>query len=609
MLNSKNFSLPLSELVPQSGLNDSESYLNLLLSRVSPNQQPLPVSELTIAPPEPLSIPSVVVSPVQDSRISRTIDRWQSNSNDPLTGLSRFQSLVGQPTPTVDLRADTNRDGVVSLMGTEDDKNENIWNQNQGAILLPNIDDDSGKWKRVQKKTKLASDITGDLKLEKLNDANDNVVNGVKDQEDLAPLKIAPWQNAPNGTQVRISTDAKSRQNVRLFVRRGDKYTSLSNSGALTLADLRQGVDLGIEAKDIIRDRRKWDGTVKLTLEVRANGQVIRDRVTMRVSPVMFQHNLMLAKTLYATDPKSQSTNPDVAALLRSTSTPNRREQEENQDTSGTDNPNTGQSGFSNSDIPQPLPASDRQQQRLTTQGRKDFFRDLRRSLRLGDRPVPLKLLNAAGDIWTQDIFEPGFASMPKPNGQQQIVHIIYRSANVENIPPGDSSVSTQAGTQKQSSSLVLREGGRAVFTDLRGENIGAVQQVSKEWNAIPKNNLNDTYNSTGNFEAIPPYTFNGKSYPSGRMIFGNVKGGQADPSFVRMLKSQGYQDPISLDTSWLAIGHMDEFLNFVPAPTSRGWKMVVASPDDALQILKDAKAQGQGKAVLFKGKKEVSAQ
>ncbi len=46
-------------------------------------------------------------------------------------------------------------------------------------------------------------------------------------------------------------------------------------------------------------------------------------------------------------------------------------------------------------------------------------------------------------------------------------------------------------------------------------------------------------------------------------------------------------QDPFAIDTNWLTVGHVDEFVSFLPgAGGSHGWKVVVASPAAAMTIV-----------------------
>ena len=77
-----------------------------------------------------------------------------------------------------------------------------------------------------------------------------------------------------------------------------------------------------------------------------------------------------------------------------------------------------------------------------------------------------------------------------------------------------------------------------------------------------------DSLNSFGNTETVPPFEKDGISYPFGRVIRGSVKSWFPDPTFAKMIHSQGQQPEILVDTSWLLVGHIDETISFVKAPT-----------------------------------------
>ena len=477
----------------------------------------------------------------------------------------------------VTLLADTNRDGLVNNSDQEGKQN---WNNQHGAIFLPNLDDDSGKFQNAQ----VPSGIEGDRQLAKLNDANDSIVNGSEDEKDLAQLKIQPWQDAPEDSTVRLYTDSKSQPYVRMFLKKDGQYTAIDNDTTLQLSDLRNGASLAIEGKDIVRDADIWDGFVDLTLEAKTGEQgeqIYSDRVKLRVSPVLFQNNLMPVQELYATKYPEQtevdSQRQAIEEFLK-------------------DNPNLSPERRELVRQAQSFQLNEVDQQKAdqnSQNGYNAFIQDINTSLESNNSPTNLQLLDASGDQWTQDIFEPGYAAMPSSDGGQQIMHIFYRSANT--------SRSIEGFLDKEKTAS-LRDGGRSVFTELAGKDIGGVQQFSESWQENVENATQDTYNSTGNFEAIPSYQFNGENYPVGRMIFGSVAGNQPDPSFVKMLESQGYQDPITVDTSWLGVGHVDEFLSFVPAPNERGWTLAIASPDDAFGVLRDAQINGYGNSELFSG-------
>lgn len=109
------------------------------------------------------------------------------------------------------------------------------------------------------------------------------------------------------------------------------------------------------------------------------------------------------------------------------------------------------------------------------------------------------------------------------------------------------------------------------------------------------------TLSSMGNLEKIPPYKLGAKSYPNGRVIMGQRAdtGSKPAASLLRLLTAQEGQAPLLLDTSFLRIAHVDEFVHFVPAATPRGWRIAVADPDAAMSLLRAVNRAGAGKQRL----------
>jgi protein-arginine deiminase len=180
--------------------------------------------------------------------------------------------------------------------------------------------------------------------------------------------------------------------------------------------------------------------------------------------------------------------------------------------------------------------------------------------------PEPL-LLENDDDPWAQDFIEPGFSNMPGPYGSIGLrVHV--RSSQ-------DSRVS-----------------GRQVFEHLRDTGVGAVQYLG---------GARDEINSMGNLECTPPFVHNGQMWPAGRIVMG--RHGPYEPHILPYLRAQEVQDPILLDTAWLWVGHVDEFVQFLPAKTDRGWVIVIADPKAGLELLQDAQAAGHGDVPLYSRK------
>ncbi|KJV05479.1 hypothetical protein VZ94_17890 [Methylocucumis oryzae] len=69
------------------------------------------------------------------------------------------------------------------------------------------------------------------------------------------------------------------------------------------------------------------------------------------------------------------------------------------------------------------------------------------------------------------------------------------------------------------------------------------------------------------------------------------------------MLAAQGVQPLLKIDTSWLAVGHVDEILQVVPANNRRGWTFAVPDPRLAVRLLRAAQAKDNGEATLFTGR------
>ncbi|KAM7324032.1 hypothetical protein ACRRTK_016337 [Alexandromys fortis] len=79
---------------------------------------------------------------------------------------------------------------------------------------------------------------------------------------------------------------------------------------------------------------------------------------------------------------------------------------------------------------------------------------------------------------------------------------------------------------------------------------------------------------SFGNLEVSPPVTVNGKAYPLGRILIGSsfpLSGGRRMTKVVRdFLQAQQVQAPVELYSDWLTVGHVDEFMTFVPIPGTK---------------------------------------
>jgi protein-arginine deiminase len=88
-----------------------------------------------------------------------------------------------------------------------------------------------------------------------------------------------------------------------------------------------------------------------------------------------------------------------------------------------------------------------------------------------------------------------------------------------------------------------------------------------------------DSVDSFGNLECSPPVTVDGTEHPFGRIYYGGRESGPGARQVVEGLRDflafQQVQSPVELDSVWLAVGHVDEFMLFLPAPgTEKGFKL-----------------------------------
>jgi protein-arginine deiminase len=425
-----------------------------------------------------------------------------------LAGLVACSADRGGDRPIADLRADSNRDGEVRV-DDDSDANKTEWSTRTGAILLANIDDDS---KRCVPSTK-------DTVIALCNDAQDEIVNGDDDARDLARLRTRPAREPPGATGRVLVATPQAKELVRIFRRTGPgdaDYTAIDEDTVFGRGELEAGLDLAIEAIDIVRDPTGWDGYVDVELVVSAGGKTVSDTVRMRVAPVLTYHHLLPAEEVWVSDNETlanETTRRSLGAACE-------------------------------------------------------------------DAKVPLQTLSV-DDQWTQDFFEPAFMSMPGPGGTQHVMRVNYRSPNV---------------FQPKSSDDPLRPAGQIVF-ELRGRDVAGVQQYD-----LGHDETMDSLSSFGNFETVPPYEKDGVAYPFGRVLRGATASWFPDKAFVQMVDAQREQPAIDVDTSWLFVGHVDETLSFVKAPTKRGWMLLANDAALAKEMLEDAASAGAGDTPMFEG-------
>ncbi|MBW3085251.1 hypothetical protein KEM60_01448 [Austwickia sp. TVS 96-490-7B] len=104
--------------------------------------------------------------------------------------------------------------------------------------------------------------------------------------------------------------------------------------------------------------------------------------------------------------------------------------------------------------------------------------------------------ITGGNDIWIQDLFEPMYQQMPTAKGGMQTMRVALSSDQV-------------------------RSGSQAIY-QLRGKDIGVVRAGTRT--------DEDTLNSMGNLESLPPYTHAGQSFPMGRAVIGIRESSLTEP-------------------------------------------------------------------------------
>ncbi|KAF7596796.1 hypothetical protein BBP40_012395 [Aspergillus hancockii] len=276
-----------------------------------------------------------------------------------------------------------------------------------------------------------------------------------------------------------------SREECPDFPKGGNRVGD-DNDHKFSKKELEKGLELGIDARDTCRPLG-WDGQVKVQFHVQNGRRHSDDSVCLRVAPVLTHHPLQ----------------PDEEFI----------------------------SSAGNESI---------------TPHQHQFVTNMKAAIKKTGVNKPLFLFSHSDDVWVQDIVEPGYTSMPGPDGLITL-RVMIRSTQPSRIA------------------------GRQVFEYLRKTGRGAVY---------------------GFVDPILP----------GRIIGGAH--GTLEPHIYDYMRAQEVQDPLILDADWLAVGHVDGFIQFLPAKDSlHGWVFFIADPVDGIDILKKAVRDGHGDVPAFSRK------
>ena len=206
--------------------------------------------------------------------------------------------LLASILPTIafnaDIRADSNRDGVVDLASTSDLLDKHSSTDEAGAVFLANIGDTGGRCSQIA----TAGPALSNEELAACNDASDDVQ---RTPQFMAPLKTVPIDGLSPGASGTISIqDAVARAKVRIFRFEDSSWLFTDNNHTFTTSQLSMGLSLGIDARDTRRSNI-WDGRVSVTFTVQDASQKSRDTVSLRVAPVLTNHHLQTPSEFFTT--------------------------------------------------------------------------------------------------------------------------------------------------------------------------------------------------------------------------------------------------------------------------------------------------------------------
>ena len=165
----------------------------------------------------------------------------------------------------------------------------------------------------------------------------------------------------------------------------------------------------------------------------------------------------------------------------------------------------------------------------------------------LSDQFIAYPLSDYNFDVWIQDEIE--FGILKKEDSQTSVVIDSIRDRGLSNLAKQE---------------LVGTDIGRGVW--------GSGMATSQD--------------SFGNLEATPPITVDGTSYPFGRIYYGKYNNQDMASGIKDMLDEQVIQNPIELDVGFLCVGHVDEFVTFLPDPSApQGFRLYITDVEKGYEF------------------------
>jgi hypothetical protein len=128
-----------------------------------------------------------------------------------------------------------------------------------------------------------------------------------------------------------------------------------------------------------------------------------------------------------------------------------------------------------------------------------------------------------------------------------------------------------------------IRQNSGRGLDDLPEDEFEGPDFIRKTWGS----GFASSQDSFGNMEVSPPLTANGVEYPFGRIYWGDAGRTQPTQELTDFLDTQLVQAPFQLDTSFLCVGHVDEWMSFLPDEDApKGFWLIYSDIDLGYEFL-----------------------
>ena len=172
----------------------------------------------------------------------------------------------------------------------------------------------------------------------------------------------------------------------------------------------------------------------------------------------------------------------------------------------------------------------------------------------LGDDFFGLSAGRYQEDPWVQDEFE--FAFYTAPDAHIDVIFDTHRNGQGN---PGDG------------------------LDDFPEDQYEGPDWLITNWGSVRAN----SQDYGGNLEVSPPVTVDGVVYPHGRIYYGGKGRLSPQESTRDALDEMKIQKPFMVDSTWLCVGHVDEYTSTIPDPSApKGFRFVMADTHSAWELL-----------------------